>query len=74
VTAFVIPIVAIAVLVGLGFAIGGPALAILLALAGVVALGWLIAVGLSRKSAADVAQRADRQEFLGPGGPDDPGR
>jgi hypothetical protein len=74
-TAFVIPIVVVAILVGLGFAFGGPALAVLLALAAVVAIGWVIAVALSRKSAADVTRRAERSpEFLGPGGPDDPTR
>jgi hypothetical protein len=74
VTAFLIPIIAIAVLVGLGFAFGGPALAVLLVLAGLVALSWLLLVARSRRSPAEVTRRARKHEFFGPGGPDDPDR
>jgi hypothetical protein len=61
-------------LVGLGFAFGGPGLAILLVLAGLLVLGWLVFLGFSRKTAGDVARGADEREFFGPGGPDDPRR
>jgi hypothetical protein len=73
-TAIVIVLVAVGTLVGLGFAFGGPALAVLLVLAGLVVLGWLVLLGFSRRTPGEVARRADEREFLGPGGPDDPGR
>jgi hypothetical protein len=72
VTAFLIPIIAIAVLVSLGFAFGGPALAVLLSLAGLVAVGWFLLAARSRRSPAEVTRRAQKEEFFGPGGPDDP--
>jgi hypothetical protein len=74
VTGIVIMLVAVGTLVGLGFAFGGPALAVLLVLAGLLVLGWLIFLGFSRRTPGDVARRADEGEFFGPGGPDDPGR
>jgi hypothetical protein len=74
VTALVIVLVVVGTLVGLGFAFGGPALAVLLVLAGLLVVGWLVFLGFSRRTAGDVARRADNREFLGPGGPDDPGR
>jgi hypothetical protein len=73
VTAIVIVLVAVGTLVGLGFAFGGPALAVLLVLAGLV-VGWLVIMGFSRRTPADVARQADEREFFGPGGPDDPNR
>jgi hypothetical protein len=67
---------AIAVLFGLGFFFGGPVLALILAIAGVVAAGiYLFALGGSRTTPGDVARRADEhEELLGPGGQDDPTR
>jgi hypothetical protein len=67
---------AIAVLFGLGFFFGGPVIALVLAIVGVVAAGiYLFALGGSRTTPGDVARRADeQQELLGPGGPDDPNR
>jgi hypothetical protein len=73
-TIIVIVLVVVGALVGLGFAFGGPALAVLLVLAGLLVLGWLIFLGFSRKTASDVARQAEEREFFGPGGPDDPGR
>ncbi len=73
-TAIVIVLVAVGALVGLGFAFGGPALAVLLVLAGLVVVGWLVVLGFSRRTAGDVARQADEREFFGPGGPDDPRR
>jgi fatty acid desaturase len=74
VTAIVILLVVVGALVGLGFAFGGPALAVLLVLAGLVVVGWLIFLGFSRRTPGDVARQADEGEFFGPGGPDDPNR
>ena len=73
-TGIVIMLVVVGALVGLGFAFGGPALAVLLVLAGLLVLGWLVFLGFSRKTAGDVARHADEREFFGPGGPDDPAR
>lgn len=73
-TAIVIILVVVGTLVGLGFAFGGPALAVLVGLAVAVAVGWLIFMGFSRRTAGDVARQADEGEFFGPGGPDDPSR
>ena len=73
-TAIVIVFVVVGTLVGLGFAFGGPALAVLLILAALVVLGWLLVLAFSRRTPSDVAQRADEGEFFGPGGPDDPNR
>ena len=73
-TGIVIILVAVGTLVGLGFAFGGPALAVLLVLAGLVVLGWLLVLGLSRRTPTDIARQADEGEFFGPGGPDDPNR
>jgi type III secretory pathway component EscV len=73
-TALIVVLVTAAVLVGLGFAFGGPALAILLILAGLVVVGWFVMMGLARRTPTEVASRAQEQEFLGPGGPDDPNR
>jgi predicted transporter len=74
VTGIVIILVVVGTLVGLGFAFGGPALAALLVLAALIGLGWLLVMGLSRRSPGDVARQADDREFFGPGGPDDPNR
>ncbi len=66
----------VAVLFGLGFVFGGPVLALVFAVVGVVAAGvYVVALGRSRKTPGDVAREADEQpELLGPGGPDDPNR
>lgn len=73
-TGIVIVLVAVGTLVGLGFAFGGPALAVLIVLAALVALGWLVVLAFSRRSPGDVAREAHEREFFGPGGPDDPNR
>jgi membrane protein implicated in regulation of membrane protease activity len=74
VIALLIAIVVVAVLMGLAFAIGGVVLPILLVLAGLVVVGWRLLAGVSRRTPSEVAERAHEQEFLGPGGPDDPRR
>jgi predicted transporter len=73
-TGIVIILVIVGALVGLGFAFGGPALAVLLVLAALVGLGWLVVMAFSRRSPGDVAREAHEREFFGPGGPDDPNR
>ncbi len=73
-TALVVLLVAIAVLVGLGFAFGGPALAILGGLAVLLVVGYFLVMALSRRTPGDVTREAHEQDFLGPGGPDDPDR
>ncbi|MGH3031837.1 MAG: hypothetical protein ACRDNE_13960 [Gaiellaceae bacterium] len=72
--ALLIAIVVVAVLMGLAFAFGGVVLRILLVLAGLVAVGWILLAGAARRTPSEVAERAHEQEFLGPGGPDDPRR
>jgi uncharacterized membrane protein len=74
VIALLIAIVVVAVLMGLAFAIGGVVLPILLVLAGLVVVGWILLAGVARRTPSEVAERAHEQEFLGPGGPDDPRR
>jgi predicted transporter len=54
VTGIVIVLVVVGALVGLGFAFGGPALVVLLVLAALIALGWLLIMGLSRRTPGDV--------------------
>ena len=72
--ALLIAIVVVAVLIGLAFAVGGVVLPILLVLAGLVVVGWVLLAGVARRTPSEVAERAHEQEFLGPGGPDDPRR
>lgn len=57
--ALVVLLVAIAVLIGLGFAFGGPALAVLGALAGALVVGYFVFMALSRRTPAegDAARR-----------------
>jgi hypothetical protein len=73
VIAALIAFVAIAVLIGTAFALGGVVLPVLLVLAGLVVVGWIVLAGIARKTPSEVAQRTQEREFLGPGGPDDPG-
>jgi hypothetical protein len=73
-TALVALLVAVAVLVGLGFAFGGPALAVLGGLAGLLVVGYFLVMAFSRRTPTEVTREAHEQEFLGPGGPDDPNR
>jgi hypothetical protein len=73
-TGIVIVLVVVGTLVGLGFAFGGPALAVLIVLAALVVLGWLLVMAFTRRTPGDVAREAHEREFFGPGGPDDPNR
>jgi hypothetical protein len=37
-------------------------------------LAWVVLFGAARMRPGEIAQRTPSQEFLGPGGPDDPDR
>jgi nucleoside recognition membrane protein YjiH len=71
-----VAILVVAVLFALGFVFGGPVVALILAVVGLVGAGiYVFALGGSRTTPGDVAREADEQpELLGPGGPDDPNR
>jgi hypothetical protein len=73
VTAIILIGVAAAAVIALGLVFGGPIIGAILA--GVIIIGgivWLLAAGGSRTTATEAVQETDEQEFLGPGGPDDP--
>jgi hypothetical protein len=73
VTAIILIGLAAAIVIGLGIAFGGAILGAILA--GVIVIGgivWFIAAGGSKTTAGEVARETHEQEFLGPGGPDDP--
>jgi hypothetical protein len=73
VTAIIIVGIAVAAVIGLSIVFGGPLLGAILA--GVLIIGgliWFIAMGSSGTTAGEVAREVNEQEFLGPGGPDDP--
>ena len=72
-TAIILIGVAAAAVIALGLVFGGPIIGAILA--GVIIIGgivWLLAAGGSRTTATEAVQETDEQEFLGPGGPDDP--
>jgi hypothetical protein len=73
VTAILIVGVAAAAVIGLSIVFGGPLLGAILA--GVLIVGgiiWFVAMGGSGTTPREVARETHEQEFLGPGGPDDP--
>jgi hypothetical protein len=75
VTGIIILVVLAAVIISLGTVFGGPLLGVVLAAAVIVgALVWLFALGGSKTTTGEVVREAPDQEFLGPGGPDDPSR
>jgi hypothetical protein len=75
VTAIIVIGIAAAVIIGLGFAFGGPVLgAILAAVLIVGAIIWFITATRSGTTPGEIAREAPDQEFFGPGGPDDPNR
>jgi len=53
----------------LGFVAGIAVLVI-----GVAIVIWLVAAGRSGQAPSELATRTEEQEYLGPGGPDDPRR
>jgi hypothetical protein len=74
VSAIVVIVVLAAVAVGIAATIGAGPLALLIVPVAVLVGGWMLLMGASRMKTGDIARRPERQEFLGPGGPDDPDR
>jgi hypothetical protein len=75
VTAIILVGLVAAAVIGLGIAFGGPIVgAVLGGLAIIAAIVWIVAMGGSKTTAGEVARETHEQEFLGPGGPDDPNR
>jgi hypothetical protein len=73
VTAIIVIGVAAAAIIGLSIAFGGPLVgAIIAAVLIVGVIIWVVAAGGSGSTPGEVAREAPDQEFLGPGGPDDP--
>jgi hypothetical protein len=75
VTAIIVLVVLAAVVIGLGTAFGGPLLGAILAVVAIVGgLIWFFALAGSKTTGSEVVRDSQEQEFLGPGGPDDPNR
>jgi hypothetical protein len=73
VTAVILIGVFAAAIIGLGTVFGGPIVGLILGVIAIVGgLVWFLALGGSKTTAGEVAREAPDQEFLGPGGPDDP--
>jgi hypothetical protein len=75
VTAIILIGVAAAAIIGVSVVFGGPIVGAILALVLIVGgIIWFLAAGGSGRTAGEVAREAPDEEFLGPGGPDDPER
>lgn len=62
-----------AALIALGTVFGGSVVGLILGVMAIVgAFVFFLALGGSKTRAGEVARKAPDQEFLGPGGPDDP--
>jgi hypothetical protein len=73
VTAIILIIVLAAVVIGLGTAFGGPLIGAILAVVAIVGVVvWFFALAGSKTTGGEVVRETHEQEFLGPGGPDDP--
>jgi uncharacterized membrane protein YdjX (TVP38/TMEM64 family) len=73
VTAIIVLVVLAAVVIGLGTAFGGPLLGALIAVAAIIGgLIWFFMLAGSKTGTGEVVRQTHEQEFLGPGGPDDP--
>jgi hypothetical protein len=73
VTAIVIIGIFAAAIIGLGTVFGGPIVGLILGVVAIVgAFVWFLALGGSRTTPGEVTRETHEQEFLGPGGPDDP--
>jgi hypothetical protein len=73
VTAIILIVVFAAAVIGLGTAFGGPLVGLILAVVAIVGgIVWFLALGGSKTTPAEVTRETHGQEFLGPGGPDDP--
>jgi hypothetical protein len=66
-------LVLVAVVIAFGFVFGGPLLGAILAGAAIIgAVVWFMALAGSKTTTSEVVRETHEQEFLGPGGPDDP--
>jgi len=73
VTAIILIVVFAAAIIGLGATFGGPLIgAILAAVVIVGGIVWFVAAGSLKTTPREAVREAPDQEFLGPGGPDDP--
>jgi hypothetical protein len=73
VTAIVVIGVFAAAIIGLGTVFGGPLVGLILGVGAIVgAFVWFLALGGSKTTPGEVTRETHEQEFLGPGGPDDP--
>jgi hypothetical protein len=62
-----------AAIIGLGTVFGGPIVGLILGVVAIVgAFVWFLALGGSKTTPGEVTRETQEQEFLGPGGPDDP--
>ena len=67
--------IAAAVIIGLSLTFGGPLLGAILAAVSIVGgIIWFVTAAGSGAKPSEIAREASDQEFLGPGGPDDPNR
>jgi hypothetical protein len=74
VSAIVIIVVLIAVGIAIPAALGAGPLVLVLVPLVLAGLAWMLLFGAARMRPGEVAERTPSQEFLGPGGPDDPDR
>jgi hypothetical protein len=70
-SAILVVVIVLGILAGIVTALGASPLVGVFVALGIIVLGGGIALAATR-SPAEVAQRQSGQEFLGPGGPDDP--
>jgi hypothetical protein len=71
-TAVVVILVLTGIVTGILFVAGLGLFALILVPIGIAVAVWLGLTSARGKTATDVARRESDQEFLGPGGPDDP--
>ncbi|MDQ3994764.1 MAG: hypothetical protein M3265_08215 [Actinomycetota bacterium] len=71
-TAIVVILVLTGIVTGILFVAGLGLFALILIPIGIAVAVWLGLTSARGKTATDVARRESDQEFLGPGGPDDP--
>jgi len=66
--------VGLAVLLGALLPGAGLIASVLVVVLGLGVIVWLVVAGSSGRSTSEIVQETERQELLGPGGPDDPNR
>jgi hypothetical protein len=75
VTSIILIGIAAAVIIGLSLTFGGPLLGAILAAVSIVGgIIWFVTAAGSGAKPSEIAREASDQEFLGPGGLDDPNR